>query len=528
MSFAHGHALLIGIGSYAHAAQINVPQTVADTQALAATLVRPESCGYPDDQVTLLHDNAATRSGLLIALDALANQVGPDDTVFLFYAGHGDYSEDGYELTTHDSRFQEGKLVAGSGLRAGEFTEKLRAIKAKRLLLMVNACHAGELSPVLGTADQPFTGVSLPDNTAAALLATGEGRIIITACRDGQVSYIGSGQLTLFTQALVDGLQGKGVHSNRGYISAFDLYTHLYFALEEAVPKQISAALRQRYHSTQEPELTVLKGVGPFAVSLYRGATRLGSFDASVSLPEGTAAREVNPAKAQAMLRQHQQSIGGDAQVGTAIAGDMHGDVNVAQPDNRRQGVNIDIGSHNKTGDFKFGDIAGDKVIKTNVTSGDSIRTGDIRGSGIAVGHGSRSEVNTDNREGTFVSGDQFNMSGNFSGAVLNIKSTLSNVTQSIGAASRGDAITRAELQQLIEQLSTELQQVPPAQANDAAAVAELAQQAVEQATREHPNQTMLHISAEGLKQAAQNLAATLPAVLPLATRIAEALGKMM
>jgi DNA-directed RNA polymerase subunit H (RpoH/RPB5) len=529
MSFDRGHALLIGIGSYAHAAHLNVPKTVADVQAVRATLARPEFCGYPDNQVTLLSNASATRTGVIAALDNLETRVGIDDTVLLFYAGHGAYSDEGYELTTHNSRFQHGKLVAGSGLRAAELTEKLRGIKAKRLLLIVNACHAGEVSPVLGAGDEPFTGVPLPNNTAAAVLGTGEGRIIITACRDGQVSYIGSGQLTLFTQALIDGLQGKGVSSNRGYISVFDLYTHLYFALDEAVPRQISAALRQKYHATQEPELTVLKGVGPFAVSRYRGATNLSTFEGSAAPPEGTAVREVNPAYAQAMLRQHQQSISGNAQVGAAVAGDVHGDVSVTQQDNRGQHGGINFGSGNNMGTITMGDVAGHDVIKTNVTHGDSIRIGDIRGSGIAIGAGGQREVqNTDNREGTFVSGDQFTMSGNFSGGVLTIKSTLSNVAQSIGTVPRGDAVTRAELQQLIEHLSTELQQVPSAQANDAVAVAELAQQAVEQATREQPNQTMLHISAEGLKQAAQNLAATLPAVLPIATRIAETLGKMM
>jgi hypothetical protein len=301
MPFSQGHALLIGVGTYQHQPTMNVPITAADAQAVADVLRDPAFCGYPDQQVTPLRNAAATREGILTALDALAVTAGESDTVFVFFCGHGEYGDDGdYYLTTHDTRWQSLKIVSGSGVRQGELIEKLRAIKAKRLLLVVNACHSGEVAPTLGAGETPYAGTPLPAQTAAALLATGEGRIIITACRENQVSYVGNGTLTLFTAALVNGLQGQGTSSTRGYVSAFDLYTHVYFTVEEVV--------RQKYGATQEPELTVLKGVGPFAVSLCRGATTLGEFDGAARPPEGTAVREVNPAYAQAMLIQ----LGGD------------------------------------------------------------------------------------------------------------------------------------------------------------------------------------------------------------------------
>jgi Caspase domain len=512
MPFPQAHALLIGVGSYAHAPQLNVPITAADANAVAAVLRDPQFCGYPSERVVLLSDTAASREGVLAALDALSARVGADDTVLVFYAGHGTYGDDGYYLTTHDTQLSNGKVVSGSGVREAELIAKLRAITAKRLLLIVNACHSGEISPVLAPGEEPLTGTPPPPQVAAALLGTGEGRVIISACRENQYSFIGSGPLTLFTQALVDGLQGKGVSGNHGYISIFDLYTHLYFALDEAVPRVVPAATRQKYGEKQEPELTILKGVGPFAVALWRGATTLGDFDGSGSPPQGTAVREVNPAYAQAMLRQHQQTIGGNARVGAAISGDVHGNVNVTQQ--------------------------GDTIT----TGGDNIRVGDITGSsGVAIGRGAQSSVrnvntgggdyaegNIDKRKGTFVSGDQFNMSGNFSGAILNIKSTLSNVTQSIGTAPQGDAATKAQLQALIAQLSAELQKAPVERVSDAEAVAETAKAAVEQVTKAQPNKTLVQISAEGLKQAAQNLAAVLPTVLPIAVQIADTLRKMI
>ena len=486
MPFSAAHAILIGVGSYIYAPNFDVPITAADADAVATLLRDPRYCGYPPEQVTMLAQATASRRGVLAALDALATRAGEGDTVLLFYAGHGEYGDDGYYLTTHDTRWANHRLVTGTGIRDAELIAKLRAIRAKRLLLIVNACHAGAISPVLAPGEEPLSGVPLPEGLSAALLGTGEGRVIISACREDQYSFIGPGPLTLFTQALVDGLQGKGVISNRGYISLFDLYTHLYFTLDELVPRKVPVDVRQRYGEKQEPELTILKGVGPFAVALYRGATALGNFDGSGSVPEGTALRPVNPARAQAMVSQYQQQI-------------------------------------------DIGDVAG----------GDTIKTGNISGTGIAIGPGASvrhvetgggdyAEGNIDKRKGTFVSGDQYTMSGNFSGAILNIKSTLTNVAQSVGAAPIGDAATKAQLQQLLAQLSAELQQVPAAQAREAEAVAETAKAAVEQALKAQPNKTLVQINAESLKQAAQNIAAVLPIVVPIATQIADLVRKLM
>ena len=146
----------------------------------------PQCCGYPPEQVRLLSDATASRAGILATLDSLAAQVGEGDTVFVFYAGHGEYGDDGYYLTTHDTQLDGRKVLTGSGLREAELIAKLRAIKAKRLLLIVNACHSGEISPVLAPSEASQTGTPLPPQIAAALLGTGEGRVIISACREQQ------------------------------------------------------------------------------------------------------------------------------------------------------------------------------------------------------------------------------------------------------------------------------------------------------------------------------------------------------
>jgi uncharacterized protein YyaL (SSP411 family) len=125
-------------------------------------------------------------------------------------------------------------------------------------------------------------------------------------------------------------------------------------------------------------------------------------------------------------------------------------------------------------------------------------------------------------------SSDTFNMSGDFRGAFVNIKSRLENVSQTVGRLPDADPSTKAELDKLISKLDEALQQVPPDKAEDAEAVAQSAEALVETASQEKPNKTMVEITGEGLKKAAQNLADVAPIVLTIATQIVDTVVKLV
>jgi hypothetical protein len=325
MTFDRGHALVIGVGAYARAPRLDVPITAQDAQQIATVLRDPRSCGYPAEQVTLLCGTEATRDGILQALDALAGRTSADDTLFLFYSGHGDYGEDGYYLTTHETEIREGKVVVGTGLREKELLERLNKLSARRAFLIFNACHSGALGPSALGAEE--SGASLPDALTTALLGTGEGRVVITACRAEQRSYfVPDDPTTLFAQALIDGLQGRGVDNRRGYISVFDLYDYTFTT--------VSGEVRRRWKLIQEPELTIHKGVGALAVALYRGKAPEGSLgEADRPALLGGATREVDPAESSSAL---QQILSG--QLNLAAARDISGNTIVGRDQINAQG----------------------------------------------------------------------------------------------------------------------------------------------------------------------------------------------
>ncbi len=134
--------------------------------------------------------------------------------------------------------------------------------------------------------------------------------------------------------------------------------------------------------------------------------------------------------------------------------------------------------------------------------------------------------VKGDEVRGNKVTGDTY--SGDFRGAILNVRSKMKDVTQSIGAISQADEGAKAELERLVGDLQTALEaatQKAPEKAQEAEAVAEMTQSLVDSAKGENPNKTMVQITGEGLKRAAENIADVMPTVLDIATKIVMAVG---
>jgi len=113
---------------------------------------------------------------------------------------------------------------------------------------------------------------------------------------------------------------------------------------------------------------------------------------------------------------------------------------------------------------------------------------------------------------------------GDVSGGNVNIGGTQSfgdgaTFTFSAGGAN-AESAALTELKQLYTELAAALQQIPAAQQEQLDAVQQLAQSALDEAQKEKPNKTLLTVTGEGLKQAAENLAG----VAPIAMKIAKAL----
>lgn len=235
--YPQGHALLIGVANYQQVTSL--PAAILnDARDVAATLTSPGYCGYGPTNVVTLLDDQATRAAVLNGLAELAARAGTDDTACVFFSGHGavisNLGAEDSVLVTVDTDLAN---IERTSISSDEFAQALSQIKSKRVLVFIDACHAGgaAISKTLtdGKGKEFKSGYS--SNTFAKL-ATGSGRALMASCRADEVSAVFSGaRNSVFTTALLAGLQGAADKSNSGFIKLFDLFNYV----AEEVPKQI-------------------------------------------------------------------------------------------------------------------------------------------------------------------------------------------------------------------------------------------------------------------------------------------------
>ncbi|MFN2136408.1 MAG: caspase domain-containing protein, partial [Candidatus Promineifilaceae bacterium] len=216
-SFTEGHALIIGVGG-------DLPNTINDAEGLGDILADAERCAYPPHQVRVLTGEGAARAHILGALDDLAGSVDGESTAVIYFSGHG-Y---GVQTITGTSYFilpygYKLENLPGTAISGVELAAKLAAIPAKKLLLLLDCCHAGGLDDIKAPG-ATLSKAPIPQEVAG-LLAEGRGKVIIASSRADEKSYAGV-PYSAFTLALIEALCGEGVSRSDGFVRVADLALH--------------------------------------------------------------------------------------------------------------------------------------------------------------------------------------------------------------------------------------------------------------------------------------------------------------
>jgi Caspase domain/Effector-associated domain 1 len=212
LAFRNAHALVIGVGG-------DLPVTVEDAKAVARILTDPDRCAIPANNVRVLTDMEATRSGIIDALQEVAHRAKPDDAVTIYFSGHG-----GMLPTSPERRF----LIPRDGdlLYSKQFTDLLRKIPAHRLLVLLDCCYAGGLYMGPAAKDGGVKPVPVPFDLNELQLREGTGTVVLSSSRDNEVSLTGN-PYSFFTQVIIDALCGAGSARQDGYVYVGDLAMHL-------------------------------------------------------------------------------------------------------------------------------------------------------------------------------------------------------------------------------------------------------------------------------------------------------------
>lgn len=462
--FTQGHALSIGVGA-------DLPNTVTDAAGIAALLRDGERCAYPTEQIQLLTEEKATRADILTALDHLANTTGPETTVVFYFSGHG------YEVSTPIGKqyflmphgYDTADLL-NTAISGQELMAKLQAVKAQKMLILLDCCHAGGIDDA--TEKSPgvqFVKAPLPEG-AAAMLAKGRGRVIISSCKAHEKSYTGD-PYSQFTQALLEAFAGANLSQADGYVRAADLalyaaktvpqhtkdkqnpdlhfdqadnFVVAYYAAGDTQPKGLPAKDQRREAPEDadaggQPGSTTIhatnSGSGGQAIgnnNKVAGAGGVVADNITGDLLTGDNARNIKTNTY--VERQDVQNSSTFNQSGQTVHGNQH---NVAGNINTGGGMfnagNINTGGGDFVGRDKrvYGDVVyGDKIGRDKV-GGDKTTVGNISGSNVAIGRNAQVWVNQDT---TTTVGD-----------ILNALQPILLAAQQAPDAARSEAVAKAE-----------------------------------------------------------------------------------
>jgi hypothetical protein len=240
--------LAIGVNEYANPG-LNLTYAVPDAETVAETFRAGAEGLFRETRTILLRNREATRAGVLGALAEAARSVAPEDTFILYLAGHGVRTEpdNRFLFLPHDvSDGSSWAALRRQGIEDSTLVAALSRIRARDAFLLLDTCHAGQL-----TMDQLS---ALGNETGRFLLAAS------TSVQEALDSY--DNRNGVFAYALREGLTGRAAVDGEGRVSAF--------ALGEWVMRRVPQLAAEKQHRQDAVFRTAQRDLRSFPLAQVR------------------------------------------------------------------------------------------------------------------------------------------------------------------------------------------------------------------------------------------------------------------
>lgn len=127
------YAVVIGAAQYTYMPPLRY--TDDDAYQIYAFLKSPEGGALPDNQLTILIDEQATRQNIIDAMQTTFLRADENDVVMFYFSGHG--LQGAFLPVDYDGQ--------NNRLEHEEIKNILKACRAKHKLVLADACHSGSL-----------------------------------------------------------------------------------------------------------------------------------------------------------------------------------------------------------------------------------------------------------------------------------------------------------------------------------------------------------------------------------------------
>ena len=221
--FPQAYALIIAIAEYEGVNAL--PSIVTKDACDVASLLTAENyCGYEESKVKILLNSEATLSNIRNEIIKIAQKATFDDSVFIYFSGHGynksDATNPDCSLVPVDFDKPDGGMLS-----ATELSDLLSNINSERLLFIIDACHSAGVATIKNFTANGTLGFS---DKSLEKLSQGRGKVLIASSRDSETSIILPGDKnSLFTKHFLSALKGEAGSSDEDVVRVFDIFSYL-------------------------------------------------------------------------------------------------------------------------------------------------------------------------------------------------------------------------------------------------------------------------------------------------------------
>lgn len=163
------YALLIGIGNYPQDSGWNSIHGDNDVSIIKTLLLEQ---GFAEDNIIVLKNAEATKSGILSAMDRLRSNAQSGDVVYIQFSGHGqqvtdlngdeeDHFDEAWIPYDAKKKYVVGEYEGQNHILDDELNKYLNGLRSKvgirgKIVLVADACHSGSGSRGLGDDEEVY------------------------------------------------------------------------------------------------------------------------------------------------------------------------------------------------------------------------------------------------------------------------------------------------------------------------------------------------------------------------------------
>ena len=235
--------MVIGISRYKDTRIPPLRYASDDAESFYNWLVSPKGGKYAPSNVKLLLNKNATNRNFKSALFVWLKKALEEDMVTIYFAGHGSPespdSPNNLFLLPYDTQYDN---IAATGFPMWDIGTALdRFIKAKKVVIIADACHAGGIGQSFDVARRSNRAIKVnPIGTRLQDLSKVEdGVCVISASSEKQLSQESEnwgGGHGVFTYFLLKALKGNADYNNDNRVTLGELILY--------VPEQVRSATK--------------------------------------------------------------------------------------------------------------------------------------------------------------------------------------------------------------------------------------------------------------------------------------------